>query len=186
MAGGYRGQRAPSLPSRLLPGQGGGGKGQRPWTARPGRADFHTKRPCPMHPPGVTRAWLAARTLALRFSRGHGPRRQCVLNGKQELFLCLRAARVPTTSGSRAPSPAGVHPGLKLLEGFQARRTDRASLQMASPPWAALPGLEGGEGTHGSSPPKFVVPWKKRLSLTEHKGETPWPSPEKPGIRVGG
>lgn len=47
---------------------------------------------------------------------------------------------------------------------------------MASPPWAASPG-----GPHGSSPPKFVVPWKKRLSLTKHKGETPRRSPENPG-----
>lgn len=50
---------------------------------------------------------------------------------------------------------------------------------MASPPWAASPG-----GPYGSSPPKFVVPWKKSLSLTKHKGETPRPSPEK--ARVGG
>lgn len=50
---------------------------------------------------------------------------------------------------------------------------------MASPPWAASPG-----GPYGSSPPKFVVPWKKSLSLTKHKGETPRPSPEK--LRVGG
>lgn len=50
---------------------------------------------------------------------------------------------------------------------------------MASPPWAASPG-----GPYGSSPPKFVMPWKKSLSLTKHKGETPRPSPEK--LRVGG
>lgn len=52
---------------------------------------------------------------------------------------------------------------------------------MASPPWAASPG-----GPYGSSPPKFVVPWKKSLSLTKHKGETPRPSPEKPRVGGGG
>lgn len=41
-------------------------------------------------------------------------------------------------------------------------------------------------GPHGSSPPKFVVPWKKRLSLTKHKGETLRTSPEKPGAGEGG
>lgn len=52
---------------------------------------------------------------------------------------------------------------------------------MASPPWAASPG-----GPYGSSPPKFVVPWKKSHSLTKHKGETPRPSPEKPRVGGGG
>lgn len=60
-------------------------------------------------------------------------------------------------------------------------RTNEASPRIVSPPWAASPG-----GPHGSSPPKFVVPWKKRLSLTKHKGETPRPSPEKPGAGEGG
>lgn len=97
--------------------------------------------------------------------------------GKRELFPCLRAARALATSG--LPS-AGVQPGLELLEGLLGRRTDRASPQMASPPRAASPG-----GPHGSSPPKFVVPWKKRFSLTKHKGETPRRSPEKPGVGEG-
>ncbi|XP_027629697.1 collagen alpha-1(II) chain-like [Tupaia chinensis] len=145
----------------------------------PGRAAPHTDGSGPTHPVGTTRARLQARTRALCRIRGQDPRKQDVLNAKREPFLCPWAARNPATSGLLRALAGRGQPGPRALGGAPGVGNEPASPRMAAPPWAASPG-----GPHGSSPPKFVVPWKKRLSLTKHKGETPRPSPEK--LRIGG
>ena len=118
MAGGHRGQRAPESSLCAAPRAG---RRRRPQTpdgpATPGRAGPHTERPRPKHPSGATRARLGARALALRWRRGQGPKKQRVLNGKRELFLCLRAAGVPAPSGLPRDLAGLGPPGPRALGG---------------------------------------------------------------------
>lgn len=184
MVGGHRGQTAPESSLSAVPGAG---RRHRPQTPDgPARTRQAGLNPTPIAP--------APCTHPVRRAPGSGPgpwpstaaaaraqRSSAFRTGSKSSSSASGHSEPPLLRGSRALSPAGVHLGLELLEGLVEQRTDRASPRMVSPPWAASPG-----GPHGSSPPKFVVPWKKRLSLTKHKGETPRPSPEKPGAGEGG
>lgn len=88
MAGGHREQRALESSLSAAPRAGRQHGPQTPdGPATPGRAEPHTERPRPKHPAGATRARLGARALALRCSRGQGPKQQRILNGKLGLFL---------------------------------------------------------------------------------------------------
>lgn len=93
--------------------------------------------------------------------------------GSQGSFSASPQPAPPRLRGSGAPAPAGVHSGLELRE----RRTQRAPPRMAG--LTAVGGLARGATRKLSA--QVCVPWKKRLSLTMHKGEPPRPSPEKPG-----
>lgn len=153
----------------------------RPGPATPGRAEPHTKRPRPMHPPGRCAPGSEPGPWPSAGPAARAQKSSAFRTGNESFSSASGQPEPPLLRGSPAPSPAGDRLGLELLEGLVEQRTDPASPLMVSPPWAASPG-----GPHGSSPPKFVVPWKKRLSLTKHKGETPRPSPEKPGAGEGG
>lgn len=125
VAGWHRGQRAPESSLSAAPGAGRRRRPETPGSpARPGRAELHAERPRPMHPPGATRA---------RLGPGPGPpleppaararESSAFLTGSQNASSACRQPEPPLPQGSRAPSPAGVHPGLELLEGFLEQRT---------------------------------------------------------------
>lgn len=172
---GIEGRERPGLPSQRLPGRGGD-PGQRPVPVGPGRAQPRTQRPAPSLLP-VRRAsssgpgpWCSPGAAGPRPGPEKAPR--CPREARA-LSLPPRSPRPPRLRGSGAPSPAGVHSGLELRE----RRTERAPPRMAG--LTAVGGLARGATRKLSA--QVCVPWKKRLSLTMHKGEPPRPSPEKPG-----
>lgn len=68
------------------------------------------------------RARLGAGALALRWTCGQGPKKQCVPNGKRELFLCLRAAGAPATSGLPRALAGRGPPGPRALGGARGAK----------------------------------------------------------------
>lgn len=127
----------------------------------------------------MTRAWVRAQALVLPWNRGQGPSEH-VLNRSESSSPASGQPKPQLLRGSHGRWLAGVHPGLEHLEGL---------LEWRKSPGIPSDGLiaPGGltRGPHGSSLPKFDVPWKKRLSIIKHKGETLRMSPEKPGAGEG-
>lgn len=175
-----RGWWAPWADSaRVFPLSGSGARRRRrPETLRwPGQAGLN---PTPSAPTPCLRP--------VRRAPGSGPgpwrsagaaaraRERRILNGKRGLFLCLSAARAPATSGlPRALAGWGL-PGPRALGAEDREGIPQYGL-------TTVGGLAPGATQLFA---QVCVPWKKRLSLTKHKGETPKPSPEKPGVGDGG
>nr|XP_035963399.1 translation initiation factor IF-2-like [Halichoerus grypus] len=120
VAGGHRGQREPESSLSAVPGAG---RRRRPQTpdgpARPRQAGMNPTQSAPApctHP--VRRApgsgpgpWPSAGATA------RAQKKQRVPNGKRELFLCLRAAGAPATSGLPRALAGRGPPGPRALGG---------------------------------------------------------------------